>query len=335
MGMSLLPQRIRSASANAPRAILLLWLVALTLLTACRNPHPHSVRVWNPPTALTQTTPTTTSTNFQLLIYNIWGLPGWMNGAPSSRYSNIASQIDELQTDFIFLQEAWSSSSLSAIPQNPSWSAAGYQQPDCFFQRSGLVCLSRHPILNATFYPFQQVQLPDSMVQKGALKITIDLQSGHTLNLWNVHLQSGPPNPTRLAQIQELAQWVRQSEDNQIADIIAGDFNCTPDSQAYALLVQHFGEDLTSNHPNPHIITYLGSNHPSDPACTLDYAFLHTKHQQLSVTAQTHPFTPQGNLTHLSDHIGLNVQLDIQIPTTLLSAINTTAPPTQEQPALD
>jgi endonuclease/exonuclease/phosphatase family metal-dependent hydrolase len=333
--MSSLLQQIRSATATAARAILLLWLPSLLLTTGCRNPNPHTIRAWNPPHPPTHHANPTTSTNLQLLIYNIWGLPAWMNGAPPSRYADIATEIEQLQPDFIFLQEAWSTASLSAIPQNTSWSAAGYQQPDCFFQRSGLVCLSRHPILEAKFYPFKKVRLPDSIVQKGALKITIDLQSGHTLNLWNVHLQSGPPNPTRIAQIHELTQWVQNANDNQIADIVAGDFNCTPDSPAYALLVHHFGEDLTSKHPNPHLITYLGSNHPSDPACTLDYAFLHTKHQQLAVTAQTHPFVPQGTHSPLSDHIGLNVQLDIQIPTTLLSAISEEPHLIQPKPALD
>src|SRR5215470_5463705 len=43
--------------------------------------------------------------NLKLVTFNIWGLPGWMTGAPSGRYPRIAREIERLDPDVVLLQE--------------------------------------------------------------------------------------------------------------------------------------------------------------------------------------------------------------------------------------
>jgi hypothetical protein len=46
----------------------------------------------------------------------------------------------------------------------------------------------RHP---TEFRAFRAEAWPDSLVNKGALKITVELGPSFRLNIWNVHLQAG------------------------------------------------------------------------------------------------------------------------------------------------
>ncbi len=62
----------------------------------------------------------------------------------------------------------------------------------------------------------------------------------------------------RSRQIAELADWVRQAEQGQGADIIAGDFNCTPDSEEYLQLTRLLGADAHPPESQPHFVTYDG-----------------------------------------------------------------------------
>src|ERR1044071_5720536 len=40
----------------------------------------------------------------RLVTFNIWGLPGWMTGAPSGRYPRIAREIERMDPDIVLLQ---------------------------------------------------------------------------------------------------------------------------------------------------------------------------------------------------------------------------------------
>src|SRR5262245_44231652 len=170
--------------------------------------------------------------------FNIWGLPGWMNRASSSRYTRIARELESLHPDLILLQEVWTKRALRSAPTGPEWFTARGSGQANFFQENGLLTISRHPILGGEFHPFHAAALPDYLVKKGALKVTIELPGGQRLNVWNVHLQAGNAQATRSRQIAELVTWVRAASDGQVADVVAGDFNCTPDSAQYQTLLE-------------------------------------------------------------------------------------------------
>src|SRR5690349_10307220 len=90
---------------------------------------------------------------FRVVTYDIWGLPSWMNGAASDRYPKIARELERLRPDFILLQEAWTANARKAAPTNGLWCIARAAGQKSFFQQSGLVTLSRFPIIGGQFYP--------------------------------------------------------------------------------------------------------------------------------------------------------------------------------------
>ena len=173
----------------------------------------------------------------KLVTYNIWGLPSWMTGAPAGRYPRIERELEHLDPDLILLQEAWTSKAREAAPGHSHWAVARASRQHTFFQQSGLMTLSRFPIIGGQFYPFSRAAFPDRFVNKGVLKATLQLAEGKLLNVWNVHLQDGGPSSIRQSQIRELLARVRTAEDGQIADVVAGDFNCEPSSKRYVASV--------------------------------------------------------------------------------------------------
>jgi endonuclease/exonuclease/phosphatase family metal-dependent hydrolase len=151
-------------------------------------------------------------------------------------------------------------------------------------------------------------------VEKGALKITIDLGSGRKLNIWNVHLQAGTAPTTRTQQINQLAKWVQDAEDDQIADVIAGDFNCTPNSPQYRHLVEALGQEVRPIGSQGHFATYHGRSSNSEGACTLDYVFVRPRRPSLTLRGSLQPMFSAGSSEDcLSDHLGLGVEMNLDV----------------------
>jgi len=97
--------------------------------------------------------------SLKLVTYNIWGLPSWMTGARSGRYPRIARELERLDPDVILLQEAWTAKARKSAPAYGHWSIARPAWQHTFFQQSGLMTLSRFPIIGGQFYPFSRAGL--------------------------------------------------------------------------------------------------------------------------------------------------------------------------------
>ena len=115
----------------------------------------------------------------RLVTFNIWGLPSWMTGARSGRYPQIARELKRLEPDIILLQEVWTAEARKSAPTNGHWAIARAARQHTFFQQSGLMTLSRFPILGGEFYRFARAAFPDRWVNKGMLKVKVRL-SGRT-----------------------------------------------------------------------------------------------------------------------------------------------------------
>ncbi len=139
--------------------------------------------------------------HLKLVSYNIWGLPSWMTGAPPDRYPQIARELERLDPDFILLQEAWTAKARKAAPTNGRWAIARAARQHTFFQQNGLMTLSKYPIIGGEFYPFSRAAYLDLLVNKGALKVTVQLPGGQVLNVWNVHLQQARWPETQRSQV--------------------------------------------------------------------------------------------------------------------------------------
>lgn len=280
--------------------------LALAVITAgCASNRPTLLVVQTPAEAHQAKNPVD-DLNLKVVTYNIWGLPSWLTGAPPGRYSQIARELQRLDPDIILLQEAWTARARKAAPLDGRWSIARGAGQHLLFQQNGLVTLSRFPIIGGAFFPFSHAAFPDSLVRKGVLKVTVKLPEGQVLNVWNVHLQDGGPPQVRRSQIAELIARVNQAEDGQVADLVGGDFNCTPESTSVRELEAALGPSVQKLAGAKPFVTWDGLS--SRPGCgqTLDYIFVRSRVrlENMEVASQV-AFYAQKPRERLSDHFGI------------------------------
>jgi endonuclease/exonuclease/phosphatase family metal-dependent hydrolase len=314
-GMLIKPLRRIFARNFFASALLATFLAGVAILgNGCASYAPRSlvIRQSTFPTVMTVGNPQTI--DLRIVSFNVWGLPGWMNGAPEDRYPRIAEQLEELQPDLVLLQEVWTKNARASSPAGREWSTAWSSGQANIFKENGLLTISRHPILGGEFHPFRAAALPDSLVKKGALKVTIELPDGFRLNVWNVHLQAGGADTIRSRQVAELVNWVHAAQDGQIADVVAGDFNCTPESQQYRTLLQQIGPSVQAISGEPGFTTFDGLSKRSGAGQILDHAFIRIVSAVEGVKASPRAlFTAQRMKDRLSDHLGVEIALKFAI----------------------
>ena len=263
----------------------------------------------------------------KLVTFNVWGLPSWINGASSKRFNRIAGELDLLHPDVVTLQEVWTATAAGAVPTADGWWVAKAARSQFPFHRTGLITMSCHPIVGGEFRPFHSARLPDSLVSKGALKTTIELASGVRVNVWNVHLQAGESSGAdriRCRQIKQLARWVEGSEDGQVADMVAGDFNCSPGSVRYAQLVEGIGPSALELSESKPFCTYDGANPDGNVHLAVDHIFVRVRQPMKPLQAEAEAtFAASRREDRLSDHYGVLVGLRLDSATTEVGSVKT------------
>jgi endonuclease/exonuclease/phosphatase family metal-dependent hydrolase len=248
----------------------------------------------------------------RLVTYNIWGLPSWLTGAPRGRYPQIARELERLDPDIILLQEAWTAKARKAVPAHGRWSIARPAGQHMLFQQSGLVTLSRFPIIGGEFYPFSRAAFPDRFVNKGVLKVTVQLSGGRVLNIWNVHMQDGNWPEIRRTQVRELVSRVQEAQDGQIADLVGGDFNCTPESPSGRELMRSLGPNVQQLDGGDPFVTWDGLSSKPGVGQTIDYIFVCGRATFQNLQAVPHvAFTAPSMAQRLSDHLGIEAEVNL------------------------
>jgi endonuclease/exonuclease/phosphatase family metal-dependent hydrolase len=284
----------------------------------CVSGRPWTVRIEAGPSAPPGEGQSTHATHLSVTTFNVWGLPPWINGASQSRHARIAGRLQELGSDIVLLQEAWTSQSYEVLSQRSEgearvwWSAAARRRRGLLGQ-NGLLTLSRYPIESAEFRPFTAARLPDSLMRKGALKVTLAIRPGQRVNVWNVHLQQGRSARVRSHQIAELARWIDEAREGEVADIVGGDFNFTPESTEFDRLAGAVGKsvyELAGVAPLP---TWDGLKPDARAPQTLDYIFVGLGHTGQEVDAQPRLVLCDSRRgERLSDHLGVESRLTIR-----------------------
>lgn len=311
--MNNLARRIRSWPGTHSTLLLRLLPASALILhgSGCASGRPEPLHVQHPVAQSLETEPAD-GLHLKLLTYNIWGLPSWMTGARSGRYPKIAHELERLNPDIVLLQEAWTANARRSAPDNGVWSIARAAGQQTFFQQSGLVTLSRFPIIGGQFYPFSRAAFPDRFVNKGILKVTVKLPGGRVINIWNVHLQDGGSVNIRTSQVRELITKVRSAENGQIADLVGGDFNCTPESGLYRELENALGPSVQELGGINPFITWDGLSAKPGSGETLDYIFVKTRGPFLLPQATPRvAFAAASFDQRLSDHLGIETTLDL------------------------
>ena len=310
----------QTPSVSGPAGQLFL-AVALAILTAsCASNHPTPLVVQTPAEAPRAKNPGA-YLNLKLVTYNIWGLPSWLTCTRPGRYSQIAHELERLDPDIILLQEAWTVKARKAAPAGGRWSIARGAGQHLFFQQNGLLTLSRFPIIGGAFYPFSHAAFPDRLVRKGVLKVTLKLADGQVLNVWNVHLQDGGSFEVRQSQIAELIARVNEAQDGQIADLVGGDFNCTPESMFVRELETALGPSVQKLAGIRPFVTWDGLSSKPGAGQTLDYIFVRSRVPLESMDAVPQvAFYARNPRERLSDHFGIESVVSLS-PTPVLATL--------------
>jgi len=131
-------------------------------------------------------------------------------------------------------------------------------------------------------------------------------------NVWNVHLQDGGSAQIRLSQVHELVSHVQAADNGQIADLVGGDFNCTPDSPLYEELSNSLGpsvQQLSGAHP---FVTWDGLSTKPGAGETLDHIFVRARGLFQNLQAAPRVVFEAASLKQrLSDHLGIEAVLNL------------------------
>jgi endonuclease/exonuclease/phosphatase family metal-dependent hydrolase len=153
-------------------------------------------------------------------------------------------------------------------------------------------------------------------MNKGALKVTVTVRTGQRFNIWNVHLQDEASGPVRSRQIAQLIRWVRQAQDGQIADIVGGDFNFTPDSNEFREFVAAIGPDVHQLAGDMSFPTWDGLKLMPGGGQTLDHIFVRVRQPMDEIRAQPRRlFAAARSEERLSDHMGMEAALTFESST--------------------
>lgn len=257
--------------------------------------------------------------------YNVWGLPAPLLTLPQ-RFAEIRDQIPGLNADVIGFNETFAGqTNVLAAVKGYRYVARGPGGGGLLKQSSGLLLISRHPIVAQGIWKYSVCQGNDCLANKGILFVRIQPNSGPTVNVFITHTNAENTEPVRVRQIQELLAFIRSHDDGNPV-VVMGDFNTTEGSDSYNLLTQD--EGLLDTHKewigaptqqglSPNAIkglTYV-TNRSTDPAVLekgwrFDYIFARSK-RTVAVSESQVIFKSPVNGHYLSDHYGYLAELEL------------------------
>lgn len=190
----------------------------------------------------------------KVMTFNLFGVPSIIAGKceiGKGRYEKILHALKNSQCGIIGLQEVWNSASRNIIENSGYPYIANISEAGKFLNASGLITLSKYPILKEEKLTFSKRSGLESVVKKGALYTLIDIPNIGEVDVYNVHLASEPErankffikkdkaDEVRLQQLQELNDWIWSRSHESRPVIILGDLNIDEaETAAYSKLMK-------------------------------------------------------------------------------------------------
>jgi endonuclease/exonuclease/phosphatase family metal-dependent hydrolase len=177
-----------------------------------------------------------TSVPFRSISYNVWGLPVPFK-LNHDHLEKIQRSLFYYEPDVVALQETFTKRSrvFESTPGLPYFAygpGKGKGKP----QNSGLMTLSKHPIVKTKHLKFNKCSGFDCLSAKGVLLTTIELPGGRQLDIYNTHLNAGKNKKSKWSQIKQVVEFIKENSTTN-AYVVHGDFNITPDSEYYTYLL--------------------------------------------------------------------------------------------------
>jgi endonuclease/exonuclease/phosphatase family metal-dependent hydrolase len=243
-----------------------------------------------------------------VLSLNVFGLPWPLGCDVAHRCAKVAAAIRASAPDFVALQEVWDRNAREPLLVD-GWHAAFCEPTAGLLGQSGLLTLSRLPIVATSSHRFRQAAGVEVLVGKGALCVVVQSAAGGQVAVWNVHLQSGlEAGAVRREQFRELAAWIRGAP--AAGCIVLGDFNCGPGDPEWNALEQAFdalglvrvsGDEPTYDHRSNPLAA-------PEPPAAIDHVFARLPWLRGSAAARR-AFDAPIDGAFVSDHFGQEVRL--------------------------
>jgi endonuclease/exonuclease/phosphatase family metal-dependent hydrolase len=184
----------------------------------------------------------------RVVTFNIADGYGFTNNR-SERMRAVARTLTELDPDLVGLQESFIEADRELLLRELAGSRLAHHVrfPGATVG-NGLLILSAFPIEEAWFHryasnnPWYRLWEGDWWAGKGIGLARVRLPDGSLLDFFDTHAQAGRNNPAnetvRLAQMAELARFVRDARIPGAPALVVGDFNTRPSAPDYALAVR-------------------------------------------------------------------------------------------------
>lgn len=192
------------------------------------------------------TAPASAELRLRAATLNVWALPEPLAPDVAVRLAAIGERLRDLELDLAAFQEVWTPSARDHLLR--SGLEAGLRhawEPDTSFPGSGLLVLSRLPILSARFEPFLIRALPqhlrhiDFLGGKGFVHLRIDTGQG-PISVVNTHLQAryrkDVPHGYRAHRTGQIVQLATRMREWSEAVLLLGDLNCEQGDPEYEVL---------------------------------------------------------------------------------------------------
>lgn len=270
-------------------------------------------------------------TALRVITLNLWDLGWGLSSDREQRVKAFCEVLPGLGADLVGLQEVWVESDQKAIAGQAAAAGLGYTHAfHSGMMGSGLMILSRFPILDVAFHAFrlrsrpEKVHRGDYYAGKGIAVARLQTPFG-LLDFYTLHslAQYAPDYQDeyaghRSAQLYEAANFINAY--SQLTPlIVTGDFNVSPRHLGYRLMTKLAGltDCYESLHPNDPSITFSLENpynrHYREPE-RLDYICvrgtptfgLHPTQAEITLKKQPeYPYLPY------SDHYAVQVDLEV------------------------
>jgi endonuclease/exonuclease/phosphatase family metal-dependent hydrolase len=193
-------------------------------------------------------TPLAAPLELRVVTFNIADGYGFTNNR-TERMRAIAKTLRDLDPDLVGLQESFIAADRELLLRELRASRlAHHVRFDGATVGNGLLILSAFPIEEAWFHryasnnPWYRLWEGDWWAGKGIGLARVRLPDGSLLDFFDTHAQAGRDNPAnetvRLAQMEELARFVREARIPGAPALVVGDFNTRPSAPDYALAVR-------------------------------------------------------------------------------------------------
>lgn len=187
-------------------------------------------------------------TKLRVMTFNVWGTPNASERL--ARMRGIGQEIISKSLDIVGLQETWDTTGRQILIDEAKTGGLSYSH---YFHSgivgSGLLLLSRYPILDAFFYRFrlggkpEKIWHADYYAGKGVGFTRLQTPFG-LLDVYNIHAvaqftqddDKDEYKGYRTAGIYECVRFVARQSSTDIPSIILGDFNIQPDQLAYRVI---------------------------------------------------------------------------------------------------